>query len=125
MSDTKHAEQNAKAWLESIAEMVAKLDNEETSEQAQQEIAESPLSVQVREPWHDPGDEEAQPEEFCILLSTGGPALRIVGDLTNHGDPESPKLQYQDWGTSWTEYPTSEQEQESLDRFVQQFYFGS
>lgn len=99
-------------------------------EEAQQHIHEDPLSVQVRSGWYDIGalDTDTEPVEYEILLCTGGPAVRIRGSLGLHGEPVSARLQYQDWGTPWTEYilPYSNR----LDRYAplltyaQQFYFG-
>ena len=43
------------------------------------------------------------PEEFEILLCTGGPACRIVGDLDESCQPSSARIEHQDWGTPWTE----------------------
>jgi hypothetical protein len=98
--------------------------NEFTSEEeASERIQESPLCVQVREGWKNPG-EESEPEEFSILLTTGGPALRIIGDLGRYGSPESPRLQYQDWGTYWTDFDTTSEQDEDLNTFCQRFYFG-
>ena len=73
-----------------------------------------------------PGDEDgAKAEEFEILLCTGGPACRIIGDLDQHGQPDRPRLQYQDWGTPWTELVSiSSDEREALQTYCQQFYFG-
>jgi len=31
-----------------------------------------------------------------ILLCTGGPVVRIVGDLSQHHEPDSARLEYQD-----------------------------
>jgi hypothetical protein len=67
---------------------------------ARQRISEDPLSVEVRSDWTTPG-EELEAAEFCILLCTGGPAVRIVGEL-NRGEPCRAWLEYQDWGTPWT-----------------------
>jgi hypothetical protein len=53
---------------------------------AEQMIHEDPLSVEVRSDWTTPG-EEMTPAAFCILLSTGGPATRIRGELDEHGEP--------------------------------------
>jgi hypothetical protein len=75
-------------------------------------INNDPVSVQVRSGWQKPG-EELEPEEYEILLCTGGPAVRIVGDLDGH-DPISSRLEYQDWGTQWTEYFPSSEEREAL-----------
>jgi hypothetical protein len=54
---------------------------------AREAIQEDPLSFQVRSGWYQPGSEDNEPEEFELLLSTGGPATRIIGDI--------------DRGTSW------------------------
>lgn len=139
-NETNHAEENAKAWLENILEMVSALkafedddrDDEtpvtidgdvmNSRDDVEERIQESPLSVQIRGGWHSVG-EQAEDEEFEILLSTGGPALRIVGDLGQY-KPERPRLQYQDWGTPWTEYIVTGEDREALETFCQQFYFG-
>ena len=102
----------------------ATIDGEvcEDGEAARERIQESPLSVQVRSGWANPG-EEMQAEEFEILLSTGGPALRIMGELDEHKQPSRAYLQYQDWGTPWTDF-FGEIESSTLLTFCQQFYFG-
>lgn len=93
-------------------------------EEAREAIQGDALSVQVRSGWYTPGSEDTAPEEFEILLCTGGPACRIVGDLDGNAQPSRPRIQYQDWGTPWTEYfPTSE-ERDALETYCQQFYFG-
>ena len=83
-------------------------------EEAQEAISEDPLSVEVRSGWQNPV-EKLEPEEFEILLCTGGPAVRIIGDLDN-GEPYRARIEYQDWGTPWTEYfPTSEEREALLE----------
>ncbi|MBI2852488.1 MAG: hypothetical protein HYX84_05260 [Chloroflexi bacterium] len=69
-------------------------------ENALQMIQDDPLSIEVRSGWHTPG-EAGESMEYYILLGTGGPALRIIGDLGEHNTPESAHLEYQDWFTSW------------------------
>jgi hypothetical protein len=71
-------------------------------EEAREAIEQDPLSLQVRSGWVSPG-EEMVAEEFELLLGTGGPAVRIVGDI-NQGCLERPRLQVQDWFKPWTEY---------------------
>jgi hypothetical protein len=93
------------------------------AEAVRERIQESPLSVEVRSGWHTPGGDNT-PEEFNILLSTGGPALRIIGDLDEHGEPTRAYLQYQDWGTPWTDYFPGSGSGEVLLTYCQQFYFG-
>lgn len=141
-NDQNHAEQNARGWMESIREMVNALkafddvdlledrapitidgDVMNSPDDVRERITESPLSVQVRSGWHSVGE---QPEdvEFEILLSTGGPALRIIGDLGCDNAPENPRLQYQDWGIPWTEYVTTGEEADALQTFCEEFFFG-
>lgn len=141
VAEVNHAEQNAKNWLEKIEEMVKALDGEceecgliegchvtgcsldddSSREEAEQRIQEAPLSVEVRSGWaNHPVDFEAQ--EYRILLTFGGPALQIVGEIGRHGQPETATLQYQDWGTPWTDYRPSNQD--ALLTFARQFYFG-
>ena len=69
----------------------------------EEENRDAALSVEVRSCWVSPGT-DPEPGEYCVLLTTGGPALRIHGDLDAYAEPCSHRLQYQDWGTPWTEY---------------------
>ena len=85
------------AELEEIAGDCADL------EEAMQRIYEDPLSVDFRSGWVSCQD-DMQPEEFMILLCTGGPAVRIMGELDHNNDVSRAWLEYQDWGTPWTQY---------------------
>lgn len=130
-TEKNHAISNASAWMESIVAMVKALhdaenadDGDQSIDQARDAIIESPLSVEVRSPWYSLGNSNPQPTEFCILLSTGGPALRIIGDLDDYGQPTACQMEYQDWGTPWTEYNATSDEIEVMLEFCQQFYFG-
>lgn len=94
---------------------------------ATQAIHELPLSVMVRSEWFSVGlhRNEIRIAEFEILLCTGGPAVRITGTLNQHGEPETARLEYQDWGTPWTEYVEYLKPADpALLRFSNQFYFG-
>lgn len=93
------------------------------SDQAIERIQESPLSLEVRSGWTSPGD-TMEAEDFCILLSTGGPALRIRGELDQYKEPRRAWLEYQDWGTPWTEYHGEGCSNDDLLTFCRQFYFG-
>lgn len=98
-------------------------DKMKDADDARERVQESPLSVEVRGGWYCPaGDgDTGKAEEFQILLTTGGPALRIRGELDS-GQPSRAWLEYQDWGTSWTQY--FDVEQSTLIEFCQVFYFG-
>jgi hypothetical protein len=123
------ARENARAWFISIEDMLKALDQsvhhdatDADHESAERAIHESVLSVMVRDGWRQPGTQsEDGPDEYEILLSTGGPALRIWGTLDDHCRPNSAVLQMQDWGTQWERYPAPEA---TLLRFVQVFWFG-
>ena len=97
---------------------------EVTADDMGDRIQEYPLSVEVRGDWHEPGNQENDDIEFCILLTTGGPACRIMGDLDSHNQPCRAYIQYQDWGTAWTDYFGNGLNIDTLLTFCQQFYFG-
>lgn len=125
--EVDHAREQAAAQLESIVEMVRALrvaDDGEEREEAERMIQEDPLSVEVRSGWAGVGMALA-PEEFQILLCTGGPAVRIIGELDEHGTPSRAWLEYQDWGTPWTEYfGFKAGAMSDLLEYCQQFYFA-
>ena len=93
------------------------------TDKAQEAIHENALSVEVRSAWEFIGA-TLDPAEYSILLCTGGPAVRIVGDLGQYGEPDSARLQYQDWGTPWTEYITIGTDHTALLAYAGTFYWG-
>ena len=124
------SERQAEAKMDHIREMVEALGVEDAEmdrlDRAEQDIQESVLSVEVRSGWYQPGstDGTEKPEEFTILLCTGGPAVRIIGDLDQYGQPERARIEHQDWGTPWTEYRINAEDEEVLLTYCRQFYFG-
>ena len=126
-ADTKRAESQAKIQLERIIEMVKALDtqDDDARESALQTINEDPLSVEIRSDWHTPGA-KSENTEYRILLCTGGPAVRITGDLGCFSEPDSAQLEYQDWFTPWEKlYDTTPEQDEALLQYARQFYFSS
>lgn len=87
---------------------------------ARDNIQEDPLDVQVRSDWTNPG-ETLEADEFMILLCTGGPAVRIVGEL-DRGEPCRAWLEYRDWGTPWTQWFGASSE--TLCQYAAHFFFG-
>jgi hypothetical protein len=91
---------------EELAELIAQASIDgtecESREDAEQRIQEDPLSIEVASDWTVLG-EPLQAEKFNILLCTGGPAVRIVGELSD-GEPSRAWLEVQDWFTPWIEY---------------------
>lgn len=160
-TDQERAQSQAKAQLNSLVEMVKRLEHcqdctgedcelsdkeiyaginlyyqegdkateedRETyhnEEEARQAIQEDPLSVQVRSDWQNPGD-EMMAAEYEILLCTGGPAVRIIGELDQHQQPDTAKIEYQDWFTPWERYSaTTDEEDKALLAYALQFYFS-
>ena len=116
------AKRQGQAQFESILEMVQALNppighpkydpdgdknSDELREEAEQRIHEDALSVEVRSDWYAPGASHNQdngPAEYRILLCTGGPACQIVGELNEHCEPETARMEVQDWFQPWTEY---------------------
>lgn len=107
-----------------LEELEAAAGDCEDEDEARERIQEDALEVQVRSGWHEPGH-LADPEEFYILLCTGGPAVRIVGELDEHQQPSRPRLEYQDWGTPWTELVSMDRdEREALQHYCDEHFFG-
>jgi len=119
------AREQGQAQYDSIKELVAGLGDEEKADSARDAITQDPLSVLVREGWHEPGANAGAPQEFEILLSTGGPAVRLIGTLDDHGEPDSVRLQVQDWFQPWTDFqPQGNDRDAVLMSYAQCFYFG-
>lgn len=94
---------------EELRGLIAAAGECEDADDARQRIEEDALSVEVRSDWVSPGAEMTA-SEFCIVLCTGGPAARICGELDDNGEPRRAWLEYQDWGTPWTEYVGADQD---------------
>jgi uncharacterized protein YukE len=124
------ANEDYAAWIEEYGaeyeELTAAAGECESREDAETQIQEDALSVEVRSGWVSPGHPDFEPEEFVILLSTGGPAVRIRGELSG-GQPSRAWLEVQDWFKPWTEYTGSYGEtpvRDILLAYASQFYFG-
>jgi len=91
-------------------------------EDARNRIQEDALSVEVRSGWTSHGD-TMTPEDFRIVLCTGGPHVEIMGEFDIHGQPYRAWLQYQDWGTPMTRF--FDVEESTLLAYCKEFYFES
>lgn len=89
-------------------------------EEAETRISEDALDVTVRGERNRDGEWEA--DEFTILLSTGGPAVRIKGELDGNGEPDRAWLEVQDWFKPWTQYFPADQD--VLLTYCRQFLFS-
>ena len=149
MTATKeaHAITNARGQLESIKELYREFKKQEdleawdcgsnvynwTSEGIREQAQNEALSVEFRSGWSS-NPEDMEPEEFKILLSTGGPACQIIGKLDQYKQPTDIEIQYQDWGTPWEplqlnstyadKSPNITSDYEALEWFCNCFYFG-
>jgi len=124
LEDADLSDCEREAIREEIAEIEEQADGCESEEDAQRRIWEDALSVEVRSDWHSPGAcaEDAGVTDFRILLSTGGPATRIVGTLNCYGEPDSAVIEAQDWFQPWT--PFEGGDEDVLLRYCQLHYFG-
>lgn len=122
--EVEEQNQRMNEWKEENDEELAELEEAagdcDDEEDARQRISEGPLSVEVRSDWASPG-EELTAGEFRLLLCTGGPAVRIVGEL-NRGEPCRAWLEFQDWGTPWTQYFGASSD--TLCQYASHFFFG-
>lgn len=144
MNSNAHAQQNADSFAGLIRDYykaycdLTKDEKEKSTADGQEfttvdelfdRAIESAISLEVRGSWYTPGDYpvEEKPTEFRIMLTWGGPALRIVGDL-DEGCPENARMQVQDWGTPWRDYTPKDaiypDWEAALAWFVGCFYFG-
>ena len=87
-------------------------------------INQDPLEVSVKIGYHSPGAEGVKATEYMILLSTGGPATRIIGDLSEYLEPENARLQVQDWFLPWTDADTTAEQDDKALEYASFFYFG-
>lgn len=122
--EREHAKAEFRHWEAENAEELAELEDEagehSDEDSAREAIQEDPLEVQVRSDWESPGA-PLEAVEFMILLCTGGPAVRIRGEL-NRGEPCRAWLEYQDWGTPWTQW--FDARSETLCEYASNFFFG-
>lgn len=127
--DNKRAVEQAAAQYSSILSMIedlraANLSGADTPiEAARQAITEDPLSVLVGySGWYGPG-EKPEPDQYEILLCTGGPAVRIFGKLGEHNEPISAELQWQDWFQPWSFYFGEEVQEDILLEYAREFNY--
>jgi len=118
-ADNEPWEEEFAVEADELAELESDAGDCESEDDARQRIDDDQLSIEVGG-WWSPGS-EAEPTEYRILLGTGGPAVRIVGDLGQHGEPSAARLEVQDWFKPWTEYSCDD---DILLKYAACFYFG-
>ncbi len=118
---SKHAAEMADQFLSSVCQLIGQV--KESGADLHELVHEDPLDIMVRSGWHAPGA-EVDPDEFQILMFTGGPAIAIFGDLDQYGEPVSAVIRYQDWFEPWQSLPMTTEETEALLTYCRAFYFG-
>ena len=124
---TNEAAENTLAWIGEYLDAHHKALGDEdcdAEDSTRRQIEESPLTVQVRSGWYAPGREQSTPEEYEILLGTGGPATRIVGELDEYSQPLTAQFEFQDWFKPWTRAQISDEQRDVLLEFARFFYYG-
>jgi len=127
MTKPDHAQECAASYMADIARLYRLYTRCEDSghdvwaENIYERLMQMPLSILMRGGWHRPGEKPAD-SEYEILLCTGGPAVRITGDLCSYGEPITATLECQDWGTPWTR--AREQNELALLNFARLFCYG-
>lgn len=86
----------AQSVLQEIKDLLV---GEEVSVDAVHELA---LEVTVSSGWYSPMESNQIPSKYKILLSTGGPEVRIRGTLDMEGVPDSATLEQREAGQDWT-----------------------
>jgi hypothetical protein len=123
--DTDDARNALDFWVKENGEELQELRDEagecKDRDEALERITDDALEVAVRSGWSTPGELEA--EEYNILLCTGGPAVRIRGELSEYKEPESAWLEYQDWGTPW-EVLRLGADEDAVLTYARCFFFG-
>jgi hypothetical protein len=104
---------------EELAELEKAAGDCELREDAEQRIQEDPLSIELAGTWSI-GDTPTA-DKAIILLGTGGPATRIVCELSD-GEPSRAWIESQDWFKPWTEFVGGDSE--TLLTYCRCFYFG-
>jgi hypothetical protein len=94
----------------------------ESRAEAEKRIREDPLSVDLTFGSCSVG-ERPEVDGFTILLSSGGPATRIVGELDANNEPKRAWIEAQDWFQPWTEYHGDGCEHDSLLTYCRCFNY--
>lgn len=88
---------------EELADLESAAGDCTSDDDARERIQDDPLSLRI---FGERIDGEWTADRFELLLTTGGPAVRIMGEL-DENEPTRAWLEVQDWGTPWTDYHES------------------
>lgn len=104
---------------EELAELEAAAGDCTDREDAERRIHEDPLSLRI---FGERTDGKWEADRFELLLATGGPAVRIMGELDSHGEPDRAWLEVQDWFKPWSQFFGADQDK--LLTYCRCFYFA-
>lgn len=127
----EHAKDQASAQFENIRHLAGALRTAETTNpkaiaDARSAIQKAALSVLVRDGWHAPGaSHDIRAEEFQLLLRTGGPAVRLYGQLDEVGKPVTAELEFQDGSMPWVGWSAPQGATDILLSFARCFSFAT
>lgn len=126
-----HAKEQAEAQVRTIVDLVEALeeakdlDDYRAIDEARERMYENLLSVEYRSSeWRLASDYYRQmeggeaPDEYRAVLCTGGPHVEIVGGLTEHGEPASFQVQYNDWFRSMEKLSLSPREEKAVRTYL-------
>jgi len=136
------SDETVRAWSEIIVEYYRKymlldggdcetveIDGAEytDADEIRELVLESALSVEVRDGWHVPGAEpRAEPVEYRVCLTTGGPGVQLAGSLSQYCQPESWRMEMRDWFIPWERFDNAEyvDYDAAIEWFAGCFWFG-
>lgn len=99
-------------WSEELAGLEEQAGEYADQDEAWDAIYGTPLSIEVRSGWRSVGEDAGEPEEFRIVLCTGGPHVELTGDIGG-----TVRVVFKDWGESGEYYPGAD-ERSALGTFV-------
>lgn len=103
---------------EELEELEAAAGDHKDRDEAAERIQEDPLSIRI---FGERVKGEWEVDKAEILLTTGGPAVRIMCEMDQHAEPHRAWLEVQDWSKPWTQYFGADQD--VLLTYCRQFCF--
>ena len=99
-------------WSGGLADLEERAGEYADQDEARDAIHATPLSVEVRSGWRSVGEDAGEPEEFRIVLCTGGPHIELTDVIGG-----TVRVVFRDWGESGEYYPDAD-ERCALEQFV-------
>ena len=93
-------------------------DHEDRVEELETQIQEDPLSIdRIAHNFRCDGD------TWEVLMSTGGPATRLIVETDPDGDVTWATYEFQDWGEGWTPAPEQDYDLNRKYASIAGYYF--